>query len=252
MKNLKLDKEAVYRGDLILVNAEHPLRAPYSDRLAPLESSCAEVSLAAQAQAMLSRAFRALGCGDEILPVSGYRTRAEQEALYRDSLKANGPAFTRRYVALPGCSEHETGLAVDLALNKQPIDFIRPDFPNEGVCRRFRLNAGRFGFVERYGRDKEAVTGIACEPWHFRYVGYPHSAVMNAQNLSLEEYVDWIKGYPFDGGGYRFSDGRRAADIFYLPADRAAAGFTLPDGLVCQHSGNNADGFILTVWRERA
>ena len=55
------------------------------------------------------------------------------------------------------------------------IDFIRPDFPDDGVCGAFRRAAARYGFLERYTREKEALTGIAEEPWHFRYVGVPHA-----------------------------------------------------------------------------
>lgn len=72
-----------------------------------------------------------------------------------------------------GCSEHETGLAIDLALAGEEPDFIRPPFPDRGICRRFRQRCADFGFVLRYPAGKETVTGIAHEPWHFRYVGVP-------------------------------------------------------------------------------
>lgn len=92
--------------------------------------------------------------------------------------------------ALPACSEHETGLAIDLAANAQDIDFICPEFPRSGICQKFREAAPYYGFVERYAKEKEPVTGISGEPWHFRYVGTPHSEIMARKGMCLEEYVE--------------------------------------------------------------
>lgn len=108
----------------------------------------------------------------------------------------SGEAFTRQYVALPGCSEHQTGLAIDLGRASEHIDFIRPDFPTDGVCGAFRRLAARYGFIERYPRGREAVTGIAHEPWHFRYVGAPHALLLTENGLCLEEYPDFLRAGP--------------------------------------------------------
>ena len=105
----------------------------------------------------------------------------------------HGETFTRQYVALPGCSEHQTGLAIDLGKAAGYIDFIRPAFPYDGVCGRFRRLAARYGFIERYQRGKEEVTGISAEPWHFRYVGAPHAQLMETNGLCLEEYRDFLR-----------------------------------------------------------
>ena len=85
-------------------------------------------------------------------------------------MRESGRKFTETYVAVPGHSEHETGLAIDLGLKQDVIDFIRPEFPYEGICQRFRQLAPKYGFIERYPKGKEEVTGIGQEPWHFRYV----------------------------------------------------------------------------------
>lgn len=69
------------------------------------------------------------------------------------------------------------------------VDFIRPDFPYEGISQRFRELAPAYGFIERYPAGKERVTGIAHEPWHFRYVGTSHAKSMARQGLCLEEYL---------------------------------------------------------------
>ena len=122
-------------------------------------------------------------------PVSGWRSFEEQTDIYQNSLVKNGRSFTRKYVALPGHSEHQTGLAIDLGLRGPELDFIRPDFPYTGICQRFRERAVDFGFVERYPAGKEAVTGITHEPWHFRYVGPAHAREIVRRGLALEEYL---------------------------------------------------------------
>lgn len=84
-------------------------------------------------------------------------------------------------MAFPDHSEHQTGLAIDLAEDRPDIDFIRPQFPYEGICRKFRERAAEFGFVERYKSEKQKITGIGAEPWHFRYVGRPMQRLWKRQ-----------------------------------------------------------------------
>lgn len=199
MLTLKASRQDL-RGYLILVNASHPLLVP-AEGLVPVDRRRPDILLQWEAAKALGEALAYIGAGDGIIPVSGYRSRAEQAAIYESSLRENGPAFTKKYVALPGCSEHETGLAIDLGLNRGEIDFLRPDFPYKGICQRFREAAPRFGFIQRYAADKEAVTGIAHEPWHFRYVGRPHAMVMAEKGLALEEYLEMYPSLSGDSGG---------------------------------------------------
>ena len=100
----------------------------------------------------------------------------------------SGLAFTHKYVAYPGCSEHQTGLAIDLGKAAGHIDFIRPAFPYDGTCGAFRRAAAAYGFIERYQKGKESLTGIAREPWHFRYVGLPHAAIMMTKRAARSLY----------------------------------------------------------------
>ena len=153
----------------------------------------------------------------------------------------------RSYVALPGHSEHQTGLAIDLGLQKEVIDFIRPDFPYEGICESFRRRAVKYGFVERYEKGKEAVTGIAHEPWHFRYVGYPHSEIMKEQDLALEEYIGYMKQFSFDGSHLRHRRNNREMELFYIPVEEEVS-LRMPAQAVYQVSGNNVDGCIIVIW----
>ena len=187
MNTLILTPEAMFQGDLLLVNPSfphHPL--PHPDLVTVADTDILLERRAAQA---LDSLMAAIGGWKEIVPVSGWRALEEQQAIWEDTLQRRGEAFTRQYVAVPGCSEHQTGLAIDLGRAAREIDFIRPDFPEEGACGRFRRLAPRYGFIQRYHREKESLTGIACEPWHYRYVGTPHALLMEREGLCLEEYL---------------------------------------------------------------
>jgi len=243
MRTIAVSPADVFKGPLLLVNSRHPLTSDGIIRLTALEEK-SDVFLEAKACSLLKQIFETIGCSDSIVPVSGYRSRNEQELIYSNSLRANGNAFTQKYVALPDCSEHQTGLAVDLSESSENIDFLRPSFPYDGVCGDFRKHAAKYGFIERYSKEKERLTGIAHEPWHFRYVGYPHSLIIQESHICLEEYVDFIKSYPYNGQHLDF----KQTEVFYADAARASAGLDLPDECA-QISGNNVDGFIVTIWR---
>ena len=117
-----------------------------------------------RAAALLSMLMEEIGGWRQITAVSGWRSRKEQQAIWDQSVHDNGLAFTRTYVAVPGHSEHQTGLAVDLGMKGEDLDFIRPDFPYDGMAGAFRRRAAAYGFVERYPAGKETVTGIGHEP----------------------------------------------------------------------------------------
>ncbi len=172
-----------------LVSRDHPLTAwPAPADLVPADPRFPGILLHRTAAAQLQRLLSALNARDAIVPVSGYRSHDEQVQLWADSLRDNGPAFTETYVARPGCSEHETGLAIDLGENVPDLDFIRPSFPDSGICGAFRRLAPEFGFILRYPQGKEAVTGIGYEPWHFRYVGAACAKELARSGQTLDEY----------------------------------------------------------------
>lgn len=153
-------------------------------------------------------------------------------------------------MAVPGHSEHETGLAIDLGLKSESIDFICPDFPYDGICGRFRSLAAGYGFVERYPAGKENVTGIGHEPWHFRYVGIPHACIMTEHDFTLEEYVDFLRDYPHEDSPYLYSHrGMEFSVSYQKAAEQENTVITLQDQRPYSVSGNNADGYIITEWR---
>lgn len=237
----------IHNGLLILVNAEHPIQHMERPALAPAVPG-SDILLDTRAAAMLSGLISRIGAAGEIVPVSGWRSEAEQREIWDGSMRESGEEFTRKYVALPGCSEHQTGLAIDLALRADNIDFIRPEFPYDGVCGRFRALAADYGFVERYQSGKEGVTGIAAEPWHFRYVGRPHARIMCEMGLCLEEYVEYLRAYPYPERLLEVRGEVYEAEVGFAGA-RDALG--LPDAPY-QVSGNNVDGYIYTLWRKPA
>lgn len=168
----------------MLVNQQHPVSL--SPRSLVLVGG--QVLLEQCAATALNQLMEELDGWRYITAVSGWRSQEEQCEIYLQSLLENGEEFTNKFVARPGHSEHQTGLAIDLGLKQPDIDFLRPNFPYEGICQTFRELAADYGFIERYPAGKEAITGIAHEPWHFRYVGVPHAKIMVDHNWTLEEY----------------------------------------------------------------
>jgi len=251
MRTLKLYAEDIGKGNLILVNPSHPLATkPADEVLVPIRPAFPEIVLERQTARMLAEVAALLQCKDQIVPVSGYRTMQEQQAIYADSMRENGKEFTKKYVATVGCSEHQTGLAIDLGENRPDIDFIRPYFPYTGICQEFRKLSVQYGFIQRYPAGRESITQIAHEPWHFRYVGYPHSQLIRGNEFTLEEYTDCLKHFPFDGAHLRIKHDNYDFEIFHVPVEPGQeVEIELPDRIPFQVSGNNDDGFVVTLWR---
>ena len=229
----------IYRGNLILVNRDYLLKE--ETKLPDLEIISDEnemILLEKNANKFLRFVLREIQANDKIVPVSGYRTREEQEKIFKDSKEANGEEFTLKYVAFPDASEHQTGLAIDLGWNVGIIDFIRPSFPHNEVCDSFRKCAKKDGFIERYQSDKEDITHISAEEWHFRYVGYPHSEIIENNHFCLEEYISYLKQYRYRENPFLYCD----YEISYLPFIEEIE-IELEN---TQVSGNNVDGFIIT------
>ncbi|MFZ2539052.1 MAG: D-alanyl-D-alanine carboxypeptidase family protein [Oscillospiraceae bacterium] len=250
MTTLTLNENDIYKGNLILVNAEYPFMFKSNMELIPADEKHSNILMERGAATALAHILGNINSLDQIVPVSGYRSEKEQKQIYSDSLQKSGQEFTEKYVALPKHSEHHTGFAINLGLKKDVINFICPDFPYEGICDRFRKTAPQYGFIERYQSLKEMITGIAHEPWHFRFVGYPHSEIIMEHGLSLEEYIEYIKKYTYEGKHLEVTIGRQKAEVFYVPfLFLGQIELCIPDNCLYEVSGNNVDGFIITLWR---
>ncbi len=222
-------------GPLILVNREYACRTTEPPRLVSLPGG---IPLERVAAGQLERLMARIRGWDAIVPVSGWRSYAEQQQIWDDTLRQSGRAFTEKFVALPGHSEHQTGLAIDLGRKQEQVDFICPEFPYDGVCGEFRALAAEYGFVERYPAGKEAITGIGCEPWHFRYVGVPHALLMCRQGMVLEEYLPWLRQFGADTP-LRVCCGGKEYAVWWQQSAADVRGAAI--------SGDNAGGFVVTA-----
>ena len=249
MKELTIQSKEIHRGTLILVNPAHPVpNQPIELVFCPHAQSGQKMEK--QAAFYLSKLLCSLENKETILTVSGWRSQEEQQQIYEEARKEQGEAYAKSFVAIPGCSEHQTGLAVDLAKRAEKIDWICPSFPQEGVCETFRRKASFYGFIERYQKGKESITKIAPEEWHFRYVGTPHSEIIQEKGFALEEYLLFLQNYT-QTRSYRYQkEGQREAEIFYVPVFQNGTALKLPDDAAYEYSGDNCGGIIVTVWRD--
>ncbi len=251
MKTVSLSRDRVHFGNLILVNRDYSLCKGFcSKSLVPVGERNSEVLLELRTATVLQKLLNDVDCGEQIIAISGFRSQYEQDRIYRASLVENGAEFTEKYVMPPNHSEHQSGFAIDLALNQPDIDFLRPYFPYTGICGTFRSRAVQFGFIERYPEGKESITGIAHEPWHFRYVGAPHSKIMCEMGVTLEEYLFRLKEFPYGNKPFRYAFDGSTIEIFYLAAGEKGALFEIEDDLPYTVSGDNMGGFIVTLWRD--
>lgn len=248
---IELEREKIYSGNLLLVNKHYPIKINDVKDLIPVDARFPKILMRRDVANALQAIIKKISAECSIVPVSGFRSLEEQEQIYDTSLKNKGKKFTQKYVALPNHSEHQMGFAIDLGLNEKEIDFIRPGFPYDGICNEFRKLAVDYGFIERYTKDKEKITGISHEPWHFRYVGYPHSKIMKEKNLSLEEYIEFIKNYS-ESKKYFFKQSfKTLIAIYYVAASGDKTSIHIPKNCNYQISGNNVDGLIVTLWRKQ-
>ena len=127
----------------------------------------------------------------EISIREGYRTIDDQQYIWDLYLKEKGEAYTKKYVAVPGYSEHHTGLALDL-IPKSGDDFV-VDPEEVGnvkyIYATIHKTLPKYGFILRYPKGKEEITGYDYEPWHLRYVGKEVAQEIYNNNLTLEEYL---------------------------------------------------------------
>ena len=170
------------KGHIFLVNPSHPLPEGYEPPSLSPALPGSEILLESECASALTALLGRIDAWDKIIPVSGYRPHNEQQTLWDETMRDYGEIFTRKYVAVPGCSEHETGLSVDL-------NEVSDDFKYTEAYRWLSENAEDYGFVQRYPEDKQEITGIITEPWHYRYVGQAAAKAMNAKSLCLEEYA---------------------------------------------------------------
>jgi D-alanyl-D-alanine carboxypeptidase len=249
--------EEVYSGSLLLVNSDHAFQSDSDADIATLfeektdsySVSGMDISMHADAITPLNDmldAFYAETGHDEVLIVDGYRTQEQQQLLYDEDLEQNG-TDTSTLVAVPGHSEHETGFALDFSLFF--ADGTSGDYDGTGDYAWINEHCADYGYILRYPEEKTDLTGIQYEPWHYRYVGRPHAYYIMESGLCLEEYIDLLRDYSAESPLEIVDSDGAAYAVYYVEADTDASVTYV--SLLPDHpytiSGNNVDGFIVTV-----
>lgn len=126
--------------------------------------------------------------GIQLNAVSGFRSYDYQKNLYANNVKRKGQEHTDRFSAKPAHSEHQTGLTMDVS-SKSANNELELTFANTKEGKWLKENAHRAGFIIRYPKGKESITGYAYEPWHIRYVGDIAESIYK-KKLTLEEYMN--------------------------------------------------------------
>ena len=249
--------EDIGQGDLILVNADHPFDFTHQTEKPTVYSQkndCYKVKdklitinphVGAAWNAFMED-FYADSHRDYVTVVSAYRTYAYQKGLYENKVRKDGQQEADRYVQRPGTSEHHTGNALDLGVTDDRGVYY--EFDGTGEYRWIGENAHRYGFIVRYAQEKASITKIYNEPWHLRYVGKPHAYLMKEKNMCLEEYIDYLKQFSFSKQHLNVEDDQHQRyQIYYVPSDGQRTEIPVPKDNQYTISGNNVDGFLVTV-----
>ena len=223
---------------LKLVNRQRPIAAPVDDaRLTTvwpdIPARTTDVMLHETAFSAMRDLFAAAQNANfhSLFIASGYRSNDEQNRLYAD-------AVDRAYVMPPGHSEHQLGLAADILSGADT-----PTMRGSEEARWLAEHAPQFGLILRYPEDKQAITGVPYEPWHFRYVGRVHAWYMGKHNFVLEEYIEYLQAR----GGYQTEFAGRS---YYVLYQQPKSGMIfVPEGLNFWVSSANTGGYIVTAWR---
>ncbi|MCI9272871.1 MAG: M15 family metallopeptidase [Clostridiales bacterium] len=253
------EKEDMYKGPLILVNNKNLCQfKEEGDLVGVLEQKQGNYKVSDRnvkvnravmkpLDAMLGAFRQATGFGD-LLVASGYRSKELQESLFQREVEQKGEEEAALWVAKPGGSEHHSGYGIDFSIYTDLG--ISMEYAGTGKCAWINQNCYQYGFVVRFPEDKEEITGIDYEPWHFRYVGIPHAYIMNQHGFCLEEYIEFLKDYPFDKPHLNVTDDAgQKYEIYYVKGQGERTEIQVPKQTEYSISGNNQDGFIVTAKR---
>mgnify|MGYP000513741701 FL=1 len=179
--------------NLILVNRNSYIPDDYKVELTELSNGeKVDSRIYPELQEMFNDA-RAQGYG--LFVREGYRTQEEQQQLLDEKIeayenegksKSEAKKLAEQWVAIPGTSEHQLGIAVDINADTTKSS-------SDDVYSWLAENAHKYGFIKRYPSDKTDITGVINEPWHYRYVGKEAALEIYSQGMCLEEYIQYLK-----------------------------------------------------------
>ena len=180
-----MKKANVKDGKLILINKYNYHDKNYNANLEKLGSGYGNGSLNKEAAKNFRKMVDAAKKdGIKLWSVSAYRSYTTQKNIYNRYVKKDGVKKADTYSARPGHSEHSTGLAVDINTASS-----KTHFENKKEYKWLKENSYKYGFVERYMKGKEFITGYKYEPWHFRYFGEEVATKLYELNVTYEEYL---------------------------------------------------------------
>lgn len=252
---IKFVKESdIHKGSLILVNDSHEYSAlPEDESLTGIDELKNEYysikKIGMQMDELALKCFNSMMSGfyqqcsnRDIMITSAYVSVNSQNLIYNQALENS------RNESRGGFSEHQTGLAADLGIYPENEKSYR--YVPAGDFAWIKENCAKYGFIQRYAEDKADKTGISNHTEHFRYVGIPHAWYMTENNLSLEEYLQELKKYSYGNKTLSVSCYDKDYEIYYIKAKESSTGSVdlyVPVNQKYTVSGNNADGFIVTV-----
>jgi len=252
---VQMTEADIYRGNLILINHNNSYEIPDEDNLVKIDELKTSSYMVADStdgvlllsgtvieplNEMMDAFYNETGC-DTVAVVSAFRDYQHQREILDYYISIVGLVEAKKWAASPGHSEHHTGLAVDFGVFN---DGALNTFYQTGVNEWFFLNSDRYGFIPRYPSNKTDITRTASEPWHFRYVGLPHAYFIRLSGLCFEEYIEFIRDFTRDKPFRGTFDGEEYKVYFTQDTD-----IPIPDGFEADISGNNIDGFIVTIKR---
>lgn len=196
--------EAALADDFLrLLNKENHLGESY------VPDTLEEIDSGVEADGRIADACRAFIAGardagfTDLYACSGYRTYEWQYNHYYDSIekyvsqgysREEAERLTGRDYMFPGASEHQYGMCMDIVTYSYVGQAGLTDGFDQTDCWKWiNENDYKYGFILRYAEDKEDITGIMYEPWHYRYVGVEHATFMKEHDMCLEEYIDFLK-----------------------------------------------------------
>lgn len=257
---VEMKRACLSEGNLVLVNDKNPIHDYSEESLVTIGSYMSGIcqvkskelkltkETACALQEMVSD-FNEVESKNDLSIISGYRDFNEQEALHYESMTKQTEGDASIFVAKPDRSEHHTGLAVDLGLCYK--DGTSGEYDGSGIYSWINENAYKYGFIMRYNEQKEALTGIGYEPWHLRYVGKAHAQIMQELGLCLEEYEELLKSYRYyTNPGQGITDATQGYSIYFVPCEGEITHIPVPTDKAYTISGNNEDGFVVTVQLE--
>jgi len=248
----QLSAEDMHKGTLILINKNYEYLFPTDQTLISMYDLAGDAysvsgtdvqvdQIAAQPLNTMLTSFYEHSSIRNLLILCGYRTKEESQELFDASVREDGLEHAERYIMRPGYSEHHSALAVDLGvlLDDGGVDY----YSATGDYAWLTQNCHKYGFIVRYPDEKASITQIDYESWHFRYLGIPNATAIYNESLCLEEYMDFIKHYTADGQHYTVSTADGQYEIYYALGTQVP----VPAQQSYEISGNNVDGFIVTV-----